>query len=68
MDLINVYIPVASEGDVSAMCEWIRENDIECKSITPRHTENMFGRGHIVGFIFYFENERGAIAFKLRWL
>lgn len=68
MELIEVYIPVTSEGDVSAMCKWIKENDIECRKLTPRHTENMFGRGHTVGFTFYFESKEGATAFKLRWL
>ena len=68
MDLINVYIPITSEGDISIMCEWIKENNIECVRLTPRHTENMFGRGHTVGFTFYFEYEEDATAFKLRWL
>ncbi len=68
MELIKVYIPTTSEGDVSAMCEWIKENNIECRSLTPRHSENMFGRGLTVGFFFYFDNEEDAIAFKLRWL
>jgi len=68
MDLINVYIPITSEGDISIMCEWIKENNIECVRLTPRHTENMFGRGYTVGFSFYFEYEEDATAFKLRWL
>ena len=68
MNLIEVYIPITSEANVSIMCEWIRENNVDCKSITPRHTENMFGRGHAVGFTFYFEAKEDAAAFKLRWL
>ena len=68
MNLIEVYIPVISEGNVSAMCEWIEESNIECRTLSPRHTENMFGRGHTVGFTFYFECEEDATAFKLRWL
>lgn len=68
MELIEVYIPVTSEGDVSVMCEWIKKNDIGCEKLTPRHTENMFGRGYTVGFTFYFESKGDATAFKLRWL
>ncbi len=68
MDLIKVYIPISSETDVSAMCEWTKENDIECKTLSPRHTENMFGRGYTIGFYFYFNKEEDATAFKLRWL
>lgn len=68
MDLIKVYIPITSQPDISVMCEWIKENDVECRSLAPKHTENVFGRGYTVGFTFYFENEEDAIAFKLRWL
>lgn len=68
MELIKVYIPTTSQGDVSAMCEWTKENNIKCRSLTPIHTENMFGRDLTVGFFFYFNNEEDATAFKLRWL
>ena len=62
----KIYIPTAKGTSAWNMCHWAMEQGI-IHQWQVRDTENAFGRGHIVGFVYYFQTEEDLAAFKLRW-
>ena len=62
----KIYVPSKRGISAWSMCEWAKEQGINY-NWAIRDTENAFGRGHVVGFVYFFETEEDLAAFKLRW-
>lgn len=56
-----------SSKDLEDMIEWAKEQNI-IERLVIKNREGVFGRAMIHGFVFVFETEIDATAFKLRWL
>lgn len=64
---IEVFIGSGESHIFDEASMWCKENDIIILSYNVLHSENVFDRAIIYGFIFSFENMEDATAFKLRW-
>ena len=64
----EVRINASTKTDpVAEMFDWTEEHNMKCE-YNVLHSESTFGRPLISGFVFSFENEDDAAAFKLRWV
>lgn len=44
--------------------EWLKENKINCRKYRIKSYDK---HKHFLSYIFWFDNEEDAVAFKLRW-